>query len=128
MVDEKRVIFMTRLASYEEGEGKEAKEIYKYFRTDYMLVCVAKAFVSVTISFCLLVGLYILYNLESMMGELYEMDFISLAKNLAIWYVGAVIVYGVICYGVGVFKYHKAEKSLKKYYKNLRKLNSLYND
>ena len=42
MLNAERVILMTRLAAYENGEGKKNVAIGKYFRSDYIGI-VAKA-------------------------------------------------------------------------------------
>ena len=38
MLNEKRVILMTRMASYEAGEGKKNIEVGNYFRADYLAI------------------------------------------------------------------------------------------
>ena len=36
MINEEKVIMMTKLASYESGEGKKDISILNYFRNDYI--------------------------------------------------------------------------------------------
>ena len=43
MLNEERIILMTRMAAYEEGEGKKNVKIGNYFRSDYIAVQVLKA-------------------------------------------------------------------------------------
>ena len=54
------------------------------------------------------------------------MDLISFAQNILIYYGVTVVIYGVISYLIYSYRYAKAKKSLKCYYHNLKKLNSLY--
>ena len=49
-VDGDKVKLMTRMASFEENEGREAIRICNYFRSDYVTLNVVKAIVSATIS------------------------------------------------------------------------------
>ena len=126
MLNEERIILMTRLASYEAGEGKKSEAIGRYFRSDYIGVQVVKSVISTSIAFAVLFGLYILYDLETLMTEIYKMDLFVFAKNILLIYAVAVVVFAVLTYAVYAYRYNKAKRSLKNYYNNLRKLASLY--
>lgn len=126
MLNEERVKLMTRMASYEAGEGKKNMNIGKYFRGDYISQQVLKSIISATIAFVICFALYLLYDFEHFMQDIYKMDLIQFAKNVLIIYAAVVIGYGVISYIVYSIRYSRARKSLKKYYNNLRKLSSLY--
>ena len=52
MVNEEKVILMTRLASYEDKEGRKCQKVADYFRSDFIVIQVAKTLISATISFC----------------------------------------------------------------------------
>ncbi len=128
MLNEERIILMTRMESYAENDGKKNMQIGNYFRSDYISVQIIKSVVSATIAFVIGFGLYVLYHLETFLQDIYKMDLIAFAKNVLIWYGVAVVVYGVISYLVYSYRYSKARKSLKQYYNHLKKLNSLYRD
>ncbi len=122
------IIFgMTKMASYEEGEGKKNIAIGRYFRSDYIALQVLKGVLCATIGFGIIFGLFLLYDFEGFMQEIYKMDLIAFAQRILFYYGIFVVVYGGICYGVCAYRYAKAKKSLKHYYQNLKKLNSLYN-
>lgn len=128
MLNEERIILMTKMASYEKGEGKENVKIGNYFRSDYVSVQVLKAIVCGILVFAIVFGLYVLYHLEEFMQELYKMDLIAFAQNVMFYFTGFVVAYGVLMYIASSWRYAKAKKSLKCYYHNLKKLNSLYNE
>lgn len=128
MLNEERIILMTQLAAYETHEGRKNAKIGNYFRSDYIVIQVLKSFVSATIAFGLVFALYIFYDFETFMQELYKMDLISFARNVLIWYGVTVVAYSVTTYIVCSYRYAKAKRSLKCYYHNLKKLNSLYNE
>lgn len=128
MLSEERVILMTRMASYEKGEGRENVRIGNYFRSDYIAVHVLKSIVCAILSFLIVFALYILYNFETFMQELYEMDLLAFAKDVLVYFFAVVTGYGVLTYIVCTWRYAKAKKSLRAYYNNLKKLNSLYNE
>lgn len=128
MLNEERIILMTKMASYESHDGKKNMAIGRYFRSDYIAIQVLKAIVCASISFGVMFALFIFYDFETFMQDIYKMDLITFARNALLLYAGLVVVYSAVCYGVCAYKYSKAKKSLKLYYRNLKKLNSLYNE
>ncbi|MCH5275144.1 MAG: hypothetical protein J1E65_04845 [Lachnospiraceae bacterium] len=126
MLNEERIILMTRLAAYEAGEGKKNEAIGRYFRSDYIGVQVVKSVISASIAFVVLFALYILYDLEKLMTEIYKMDLFEFAKNILLFYAVTVVGFAVLTYVVYAYRYSKAKRSLKNYYNNLRKLASMY--
>lgn len=128
MLNEERIILMTRMASFEKGEGKENVKIGNYFRSDYITVQLLKAIISGAVAFVILFGLYVCYHFEELMQDLYQMDLIAFVQNIIFYFIALVAGYGVLTYLVSSWRYNKARKSLKCYYHNLKKLNSLYND
>ena len=128
MLNEERVILMTKMASYEEHEGKKNMKIGKYFRSDYIAVQVLKSILYATVAFVLIFGMFVLYDFEVFMQDIYKMDLVSFAKTLLTYYGITVVIYGAISYVIYAYRYSKARKSLKLYYHNLKKLNSLYEE
>lgn len=126
MIQAEKVVLMTKLASYEQNEGKKHMKIANYFRGDYLTVQVFKAFVCATISYAIMVALYVMYDFETFMNEIYQMDLLLFGKGLLKYYLIITISYCVIVYGIYFLRYNKAKKSLKCYLNNLKKLNSLY--
>lgn len=128
MLNEERIILMTQLAAYEVNEGKRNMKIGNYFRSDYIAVQVMKSIVSASIAFALMFALYIFYDFENFMQDLYKIDLIAFARNVLIWYGVSVVAYGVVTYIICTYRYSRVRRSLKRYYQNLKKLNSLYRE
>ena len=126
MLNEERTILMTKLASYEVNEGKKNGKIDNYFRSDYVAVQVLKSIVCSSIAFALIFALYIFYDFENFMQDLYKMDLIAFARDVLIRYGVSVVAYGVVTYIVCTYRYVRVKKSLKRYYHNLKKLSSMY--
>lgn len=127
MLNEERVILMTKMASYEENQGKKNVKIGNYFRDDYISIQVLKSVLCATIAYAVVFALYVFYDFETFMQDIYKMDLIEFGKNVLFYYGVTVVSYGIISYVVYSYRYTKAKKSLKLYYHNLKKLNSLYN-
>ena len=127
MLNKDRIILMTKMASYENTEGKQNIEIGKYFRGDYLTIQLFKSFIVSTIGFMIVFGLYFLYNFETFIADIYEIDLIAFAKNVLIYYAVTVVGYGIVSYLFYSYRYAKAKKNLKYYYYNLKKLGLMYN-
>lgn len=128
MLNEERVILMTKMASYEENEGRKNVNIGNYFRSDYIGIQVLKSVFCATLAYAIIFALFVFYDFEVFMQDIYKMDIVTFARNVLIYYVVTVLVYGGISYAVYSYRYNKARKSLKCYYHNLKKLNSLYHE
>ncbi len=126
MLNEERIRLMTKMASYEANEGKKNVSIGSYFRGDYIGLQVIKSVISGTIGFFIIFAVYLGYDLETFMTEIYKMDLFLFGKNVVIAYLLFVGVYAIISYAVYTYRYTKAKKSLKLYYNNLKKLSYLY--
>ena len=79
MLSEERIILMTRMASYEQGEGKDNVKIGNYFRSDYIAVQVLKSIICATIAFLIMFVVYMLCYYEVLMKNLYNMDLLAFA-------------------------------------------------
>ena len=126
MLNADKVILMTRMASYEAGEGKQNVTIGKYFRSDYIRMQIIKSVLYSTVAFLIVVALLVLMDLETFMGDIYQMDLIEYAKGILLWYVIFVVAYGVISYIVYTIRYRNAKKQLKVYFNNLKQLSEVY--
>lgn len=126
MLNPERIILMTKMASYEENEGKQNVSIGNYFRGDYISMQVIKSMFCAIIAFGLMFALYIFYDLETFLQDIYKMDLIEFAKNVLTLLGISVVAYTATCYLAYSFRYAKAKKSLRNYYNNLKKLNTFY--
>ena len=71
---------------------------------------------------------FVFYDFENFMQDIYKMDLIGFGKNVLLYYGITVVVYGAASYLICSLRYARAKKSLKCYYNNLKKLNSIYNE
>ena len=126
MLNEERIILMTKTAAYEGHEGKKNMAIDGYFRSDYMELNVIKSLLYSTLAFLLVVAMIIYYQVEVLLQDIYKMDLLEFGKNVLFYYFIFVVIYAVIVYIVSSFKYYKARKTLKKYYHHLKQLSAMY--
>ena len=126
MLNESRVILMTKMASYEENEGKKSTEIGTYFRGDYISKEIIKSIVYGTIAFLVVFAVYVAYDIELFMQDIYKMDLWGFGKTILIDYLKFIVLYSAITYVVYAMRYQKARHSLRMYYNNLRRLSFMY--
>ena len=124
-LNDEKIMLMTRMASFEQEEGRKALRICHFFRSDYVVLNVVKSAVSSTIAFALLLGLYIYYNVDSLLQEVYSMDLVKTGRSVLTYYIAFVGVSALISYVVFSFRYDRAKKSLKDLNAALRALDDM---
>ena len=119
-------------------EFKQPYGIYRYYNqphietmpvhvgNDYIGFQLLKSIISATIAFMIVFGMFIFYDFEVFMQDIYKMDLLVFAKNVLTAYAVTVGGYVLITYIVSLNRYNKAKKSLKCYYNNLKKLSGIY--
>lgn len=126
MIDEKKLIAMTRMAAYEKNKGRGYFEIGKYFRSDYTSLHLLKGFVSGTISFGIIIALMLVYDLDLVVKDVYQTDILAFVKHWILVYLIFMGIYLAICYIVAAVKYSRARQGIKKYYIGLKQLLKYY--
>lgn len=126
MLNEERVKLMTRMASYESTEGKKNEAVANHFRSDYVGLQVLKAVICATFAYMIVFGVYIYYNFEELMLNIYRMDLWEFAVSIIKTYAAFVISYSLLVYIAFTIKYSKAKQNLKRYFNNLKLLSALY--
>lgn len=126
MLSQERIKLMTKMAAYEENEGKKYMSIGSYFRSDYMGMQVIRSVICGTLAFFLLAGLYVYYHFETMMQDIYKMDLLLLGRRVLFYYIVFIAAYSVITYVIYSFRYSRAKRSLKHYYYHLKQLIAIY--
>lgn len=117
---------MTKMAAFEAGEGKKSMAIGTYFRGDYIGKEVIKSIIYGTLAFMILFAMYIAYDFEFLMQDIYKMDLLEFGKVVVFNYLKLVVAYAGITYVVYAIRYQRARRNLRAYYNNLRRLNSMY--
>ncbi|MBQ6815027.1 MAG: hypothetical protein IJP13_05770 [Lachnospiraceae bacterium] len=128
MINQEKVALMTKLASYEEKEGKKNIPLSKYYREDYVGLKMVNTGIIVTLAYILVLAILVFVNIDKMMTELANMDYIQLGTNVLIGYVIVLVAYMVISYVVYSVKFRRVRDSLNEYNGNLKKLYNIYKD
>ncbi len=127
MLNEDKVILMTKMAAFMDREGKKNGAINSYFRSDYVGYNVIKSVISATIVFVILVATYVLYDFEEVISKIYNSEnLLIIGRRYLVYYLLLVGVYSLVSYVVYSYRYSKMRKNMKQYYSNLKKLARMY--
>ena len=112
MLNEEKVLRMTKMASYESKGGKKDKAIAGYFKGDYIGMQMILSFLVVTIAFAVAIVAYLCVNFEEVMANIYTMDVAGLGKKIGFAYLAVLVVYLIVTYAIYLVRYVKARKRL----------------
>ena len=126
MVTEQRLHSMIKIAKFDANDGKSCKPMIQYARKDYVALQLLKSFVIGTIAFFIMLGLWVLYSMETLMKQINNMDLIQSAITLGILYGVFMVIYLLATYIIFNVKYTYGRKKVKKYYAGLKKINAMY--
>ena len=127
MLNEEKVILMTKMAAFIDREGKNNDAINSYFKSDYVAFNIIKSVISATIVFAVFIAAYVLYDFENVLSDLYNTEnLIATGRRWLIYYLLLVGVYSLASYVIYSYRYGKMRKSMKTYYGNLKKLARMY--
>jgi len=128
MVNEERIKLMTRMAAYEKEKNKKNKKIVSFYKKDYISMQILKSIIYTTIAFGIIMALYVLYDFEVFMKDIYQMDLFQFAKSVIIIYLIFLGIILVATHAVALYQYNRAWESTKLYYANLKKLSHIYGE
>lgn len=126
MINEEKVILMTKASLYEEKEKKRNLKIIGYFKHDYLSVQLLTGWFFATLCFVLGAALWGVCHLEYFLENLHKMDIKSFGLTVLVLYVLVVAVYLCILYGVYSLRYSRARHSVGRYMQILKKISRIY--
>ena len=125
MLNEEKIKLMTKMAVYEQNQGRKEIPMSKFFRSDYISLGMIKTLIASTIAYVFMVALWLLYDLEKFMNDLAQMDVLNLGRTILILYVAYLIISMLIAYLVYRYKCTKVRESLKNYNAGLKEINHI---
>lgn len=126
MIHEERLRPMVKMAMFDKNEGRACKPMIQYARTDYISMQLLRSFVAGSIAFAILCVMWVLYDMAELMQMLNGAYIFDLITDIAIRYGIFMIVYLIATYIVYQVRYTHRRKMVKRYYKNLKNINRIY--
>lgn len=126
MLNNEKIILMTKLSLYEQKNQKKEITTGKYFKSDYMLIKMLGSFASVTVGYLLSIVLWFLYSSDHMLANMTTTgNFIGIIVILVIVYAVLCITYMVFSYAFFSHRFRKIRKNLKEYNGDLKTLHRI---
>lgn len=128
MLNEKRIRLMTKLAKYENGEGKEELRIARYYRSDYIGLALFRNFFLSSIAYLVILLLVGAYFAEFLAERLHTLNVTWIGILIVGGYLVTIGVYSVVTYTIHSVRYGRAKKGAAAYERKLRELEALYEE
>lgn len=128
MLNEGKIMLMTKVAIYEKHEENDKLVMARYFREDYIKYGCLKTVVATTFVYWTYVAIYILMSFEKILDQLtdMDMDYFEVISVYLKGYVVACVVMFVYSFIIYLFKFQLAKPGIIKYNGMLRKLLKYY--
>lgn len=126
MLNEEKIKLMTKLALYEQGEGKKALKTTKYFRNDYIAKNIINSILSGIFSYLLLLLVWVLFRVEYYTEKITELNIVLMVIVAAVLFVLYMIFYMTLSYFVFSTRYKSYRKGLSEYNEDLKNLHRMY--
>lgn len=128
MVNEQKVILMTKAAVYEKDDGKDQIPLSEYYKNDFIKYNCLKTIVFTTIGFALVCAAFVLSNIEYILDNLNHFPYIKIGIGIMCAYLICLTGYGVVSRIVSVKRFESARKGLNQYNHYLKQLSAIYKE
>lgn len=125
MVNEEKVILMTKLALYEQNEGKKDIPVSRYYKGDYMSIHMIGSFFACTIAYVLGLILWVGYASEDLISNFSTLDVTATLKWAVIVYIIFLAAYMTVSFIFFSRRFKQIRLNLKRYNGNLKKLQKM---
>ena len=126
MLNNEKIILMTKLSLYEQKNEKSEIKSSRYFKSDYMLMKMLGSFISVTVGYLLCLVLWIIFSADKMIGSMTTTGkFVGLLVILVIIYVALTVTYMIFSYAFYSHRFRKIRRNLKEYNGDLKTLHRI---
>lgn len=126
MLNNEKIILMTKLSLYEQNNQKKEIKSSRYFKGDYMSLKMLNSFVCVTVGYLLCLILWFMYKSDKVISGLTTTGkLIALVVVLLLIYVIAVAAYMIFSYAFYSHKFKTIRKNLKEYNGDLKTLHRI---
>lgn len=126
MLNNEKIILMTKLSLYEQKNQKKEIKTSKYFKGDYMSIKMLSSFACVTVGYLLCLVLWFMYSSANVIASLTTTGkFTFLVVVLVVIYVVLTVLYMIFCYAFYSHRFRKIRKNLKEYNGDLKTLHRI---
>ena len=128
MLDNRKIVMMTRLALFEKETGNEDFRLAKYYKMDYIRLQMLKTFICVTMAFVIAVLMSAAYKTEYILRQAAELGYGKFVLLMFVIYLLLMIVSEIAAVMVSTARIKASRKRLGQYYNQLRALRRYYKE
>lgn len=126
MLNNEKIILMTKLSLYEQKNHKKEIKSSRYFKGDYMSLKMLSSFACVTIAYLLCLMLWFMYKADKVISSLTTTEsFIGLVVTIVVTYIIMTVLYMIFSYAFFSYRFKKIRKNLKEYNGDLKTLHRI---
>ena len=121
-MDKKKIWEMSRLAMFEEEDGREDLSVAFYYKRDYVALGLLSNFLLISIAYVIIVAGIILYKLDYLTENFSSMDYSVMIAAVVIFYFLLLGIYSAIVFTLRSLRHAKAKRRVQEYYDELNDL------
>lgn len=126
MLNNEKIILMTKLSLYEQKNQKKEIKSSRYFKGDYMSLKMLSSFVCVTLGYLLCLVLWFMYRSDKVIAGLTTTGrLIALVVVLVLAYIIVTVLYMIFSYAFYSHRFKRIRNNLKEYNGDLKTLHRI---
>jgi hypothetical protein len=126
MVDIRRLHLLVGMARFKQKNEEQSLRINRYFQGDYLTFSLIRNFFLTTIGYVLVLAIIAMYNMESLLSNLNNLNLRPLIAAVVLGYLVVLGIYSVIAYTQAKIRYVRAEADNKRYNRALVRMTKIY--
>ena len=125
-MDRKKVAVMTRMAFYEQSQGREDQRISQYYKKDYASLHMWFSLIWLTVGYVLLVGALFFSFSDRLFSHTHLNYYIRMGMAVVIVYLILLLVYGIASRTYYSDRHKRARNRVKKFMRDVVRLEKMY--
>lgn len=126
MLNNEKIILMTKLSLYEQKNQKKEIKTSRYFKGDYISLKMLTSFLSITLAYILCLAVWFMYKSDKVLASMTTTGrFTALVVVLVVIYILVTTLYMIFGYAFYSHKFRKIRKNLKEYNGDLKTLHRI---
>lgn len=126
MLNNDKIKLMTKLALYEQSNGKKSLPASKYYKDDYLGLKLINSAIVATLAFLLTLVCIVFVNIETLIYDITTIDLVNVGRIVTVCYIAFMVLYLTISYIVYKIKYNMIKDEVKEYDDTLKALYGIY--
>jgi len=124
-MNQEKIELMTKLSLYESGQEKEDIRITSYFKKDFVSFQTLISCLWVTVGYLIIVAVVALTYMDELINNISINRVIQLFSYVIIGYAILLVIYIIACSFVYGGRHKRAKKRIKRYYRDISRLERL---